>query len=190
MTATWRTTAACRGEALEEYVPIRPGNQRGRGTSLQRCKTCPVKARCLIEALEIPEWSLGVWGGTTVAARIRCQAELRDLVRRRGDVRASALWGHIAESAVVTADVIEAIEATPARALAIAAGRTTPSVIVAVALLARGEEAVTETLVRRRDVAGWVLDQVHETRRALDASASQRCAEDVPGSKAERTAIA
>jgi WhiB family redox-sensing transcriptional regulator len=73
----WTLQAKCRG--MGDALFPEPAEQR-RARAL--CTGCPVKARCLAEALDHQiEW--GVWGGMT-------ERERRSLLRRRGNVRSWA----------------------------------------------------------------------------------------------------
>jgi len=56
---TWHRLAACRGNGPEGHFPQHPDPPTG----LAACADCPVRLRCLVDALEGPTWLVGVWGG-------------------------------------------------------------------------------------------------------------------------------
>ena len=79
----WKTRAACRDEDPELFFPI---SSVGAGAeqieeARQVCRRCPVRGRCLEEALDRNEKS-GIWGATT--------PEEREKLRRRRMRRANA----------------------------------------------------------------------------------------------------
>lgn len=69
----WWQRAACRDRPTEEYYPARG---RPLEALLERCRSCPVQPECLGAALSAGE-SVGVWGGTSAAARRRLRRVLR-----------------------------------------------------------------------------------------------------------------
>ena len=70
----WRSRGACREDPDSLFV--RGAAQRA---AKQACLPCPVRVRCLAEALD-RRIEFGVWGGMT-------ERERRALLRRRPDVR-------------------------------------------------------------------------------------------------------
>lgn len=80
----WAASAACRGSSDDLFVK---GAEQNRAK--QVCGRCPVKAECLVEALDNRiEW--GVWGGMT-------ERERRALLRRRPNV---TTWKSVMQVAV------------------------------------------------------------------------------------------
>src|SRR6476469_6827596 len=85
----WAREANCAGQDPESLFV------RGKAQHAAKavCKTCPVLAQCLAEALDSRTDS-GVWGGMT-------ERERRALLRKRPDVTSwtSALWAGMAAQA-------------------------------------------------------------------------------------------
>lgn len=71
---SWADGSACRGYDVEDFfTESRTGVQRAK----QVCARCPVRQKCLTEALRTEDTSrYGIYGGLTPAERT-------DLVRRR-----------------------------------------------------------------------------------------------------------
>jgi WhiB family redox-sensing transcriptional regulator len=67
----WHAKAACRGMA--GFLPQR-GEWRQMRAAVAVCAGCPVRDRCLSEALDDPRL-VGVWGGTTGRDRRAMRAE-------------------------------------------------------------------------------------------------------------------
>lgn len=74
VTGNWRVHSACRDDP--DGLFVQGAAQR---KAKQVCVPCPVRARCLAEALD-RRIEFGVWGGMT-------ERERRALLRRRPDVR-------------------------------------------------------------------------------------------------------
>lgn len=74
---SWREDAACLDHPAEWFTgPHEPGDTR---RAIDVCTTCPVKQPCLEAALQIEvSADLGVWGGTTPAARRRLRGRQTD----------------------------------------------------------------------------------------------------------------
>ena len=89
VTADWRVRSACREDPDRLFV--RGAAQR---EAKQVCVPCPVRARCLAEALD-RRIEFGVWGGMT-------ERERRALLRRRPDVQS---WHAVLQRAAGSADV-------------------------------------------------------------------------------------
>ncbi len=65
-TPDWRENAACRHSSdPDAFFPLTPSAQR---YAQQICRTCPVAAECLSEALHIGA-DHGIWGGYTPEQR-------------------------------------------------------------------------------------------------------------------------
>jgi WhiB family redox-sensing transcriptional regulator len=80
----WASVAACRAEAPDALF-VRGAEQN---RAKQVCRSCPVRAECLAEALDNQiEW--GVWGGMT-------ERERRALLRKRPNVTS---WRILLETA-------------------------------------------------------------------------------------------
>ncbi|MFH5821346.1 WhiB family transcriptional regulator [Georgenia sp. AZ-5] len=84
----WVSQAAC-AQAAPDALFVRGAAQR---TARKVCFGCPVRLRCLAEALA-EDISFGVWGGLT-------ERERRALVRRRPDVTDWRAWITEAEDAL------------------------------------------------------------------------------------------
>jgi len=153
---TWRNAARCRGAPGTWFVPEAEGHPIGRAQALALCRDCPVRPACLNDALVVPEWSLGVWAGTTEDERTAVRRALRAVITGGTDVRRSAVWERFAGDDELARAVARAVDATPAGALAIARSRAALAVIEAVALVARGDPAIAEAIAGRTDVARWV----------------------------------
>lgn len=63
----WRTLAACRDQDPEMFYPISASGLAA-DPAKRVCATCPVRAHCLREALDLGD-DHGVWGGTDPADR-------------------------------------------------------------------------------------------------------------------------
>ncbi|MGI9063665.1 MAG: WhiB family transcriptional regulator [Pseudonocardiaceae bacterium] len=74
VTENWRVRSACREDPDRLFVPGAAQREAKRV-----CAPCPVRARCLAEALD-RRIEFGVWGGMT-------ERERRALLRRRPDVQ-------------------------------------------------------------------------------------------------------
>lgn len=81
--ATWMTDAACRDEDTELFFPI--GGSEEFAAQIEDakavCQACPVRADCLLDALDRPH-KYGIWGGLTETERAN--------LRRQRQRRASA----------------------------------------------------------------------------------------------------
>ncbi|SEF10371.1 WhiB family transcriptional regulator [Jiangella alba] len=84
--ASWWEYGLCRGWDADLFcVPegVSPSRRRAQETRAKRiCETCPVRDRCLAEAMERDE-QYGVWGGLDTEER-------RQLERRRRGMRRSS----------------------------------------------------------------------------------------------------
>jgi WhiB family redox-sensing transcriptional regulator len=80
----WRSRGACRAQDPDELF-VRGAAQHQAKTM---CMPCPVRAKCLAEALD-HRIEFGVWGGMT-------ERERRALLRRRSDVES---WADLLEDA-------------------------------------------------------------------------------------------
>ncbi len=80
--SSWQTRAACTGQPEEWFFPDGGGSaataryRKGQ----QVCAHCPVRARCLGEAIRMEgwldaQWRFGLWGGLTPGERV-------ELIRR------------------------------------------------------------------------------------------------------------
>src|SRR5918999_2838778 len=83
-TLDWRSRGACRTQDPDRLF-VQGAAQR---EAKQVCVPCPVRARCLAEALD-RRIEFGVWGGMT-------ERERRALLRRRPDVHN---WAELLEGA-------------------------------------------------------------------------------------------
>ncbi len=74
---SWQTHAACVGQPERWFFPNGGGSaataayRKGR----QVCAHCPVRERCLIEAMRMEgwldaQWRFGLWGGLTPGERV------------------------------------------------------------------------------------------------------------------------
>lgn len=65
----WRLRAACRGRDPALWFPLSPGAREVR-IAKAFCSSCPVRPRCLHEALRRGDLQ-GIWGGLTTEERRR-----------------------------------------------------------------------------------------------------------------------
>lgn len=75
---SWVDDAACAGMDPDLFFPDRYDDP---APAVAVCRTCPVAAACLAEALQRGERS-GIWGGTTPTDRRRLTARLAARGRR------------------------------------------------------------------------------------------------------------
>jgi WhiB family redox-sensing transcriptional regulator len=180
METRWQDAAACKGQDPDVWI----GPPEGWADTKARkaiCATCPVVATCLDTALAKPRWSLGVWGGTSGSERSAMARAMRQVVACGTDVRTTAMWSRFCGDEAIVSDVAVATEAPPHLA-AVLAARAELSVVVAVALLARSDEFVAETVTSRRDQPKWLTDmasqiagQAHgEAKRAANVERMRR----------------
>ena len=179
METFWQDEAACKGQDPDVWI----GPPEGWADTKARkaiCVTCPVTARCLGAALAKPRWSLGIWGGTSGSERSAMARAMRQVVACRTDVRTTAVWSRFCGDEAIVSDVAVATEA-PAHLAAVLAARAELSVVAAVALLARGDEFVAETIASRADQPKWLTDAavriagaIHEERRRAVSTARMR----------------
>lgn len=139
MDVTWTDQAACKGLPLEVMVPPRDGHhQRGEQRRTKPnaaeqqiidtfCAVCPVKERCLQDALEFRD--LGIRGGTIDAQRRRRRPSMR--------VEASDLYVPRKDPGAPAADVEHGVRQGYVRGCRCAACRE------AVALYRRAERAAS-----------------------------------------------
>jgi len=126
----------------------------------------------------VPEWSLGVWAGTTEDERTAVRRALRAVMTGGADVRRSAVW----ECFAGDDELARAVDVTPAGALAIARSRAALAVIEAVALVvieavalvARGDPLIAEAIAGRTDVARWVRVEAARAAGMAPASYNQK----------------
>lgn len=79
---SWMVDAACRGKDTNDFYEFDSAHPTRQQDITTFCKlACPVKDRCLIWALYVPE-THGVWGGTTEDERreLRKRREVRELL--------------------------------------------------------------------------------------------------------------
>lgn len=87
-TTAWLELAACRGRPTEWWYPS-AGDRFAIGVARSICRTCPVRAECLAEALELEgdlpgSYRYGIRGGLTAEQRRRRHSRLRDHGRDHG----------------------------------------------------------------------------------------------------------
>jgi len=179
METLWQDEAACKGQDPDVWI----GPPEGWADTKARkatCVTCPVTARCLGAALAKPRWSLGVWGGTSGIERAAMAKVMRTVIAASTDVRTTAMWSRFCGDGPIVSDVAVATEA-PAHLAAVLAARAELSVVAAVALLARGDEVIAETITSRADQPKWLTDvavriagATHEERRRAASTARMR----------------
>jgi WhiB family transcriptional regulator, redox-sensing transcriptional regulator len=66
----WMARAACRGEDLELFFPVRGVSKATMERARALCSSCPVRSECLDYARGI-DGTAGLWGGTTEPERRR-----------------------------------------------------------------------------------------------------------------------
>ncbi|WP_073918170.1 WhiB family transcriptional regulator [Streptomyces sp. CB02009] len=69
---TWKEQGACTARGVDPEIFFAPAVARKNWDleAKRLCDTCPVKARCLLDALETSE-KFGVWGGLNGKERLR-----------------------------------------------------------------------------------------------------------------------
>jgi WhiB family redox-sensing transcriptional regulator len=87
----WQHAAACRDEDSDLFFPIGTGPATTKQIKQAKavCSGCPVRAKCLQDALDKPH-KYGIWGGTDEEQRksMRRRQQRRDSARnRRSQVR-------------------------------------------------------------------------------------------------------
>jgi hypothetical protein len=167
---SWREQARCRGKPVEWFVSAGSGRPAKDTPGLDLCVACPVTSRCLDAAMVKPEWSLGLWAGTTATERSEMARSMRKVIARGTDVRSEAFFIQFADDPGIVRDVAVAVEA-PARPAAVLAARAELPVVAAVALAARHSPEISATLARRDDLPEWLR------RRALAGMPARRCAD-------------
>jgi hypothetical protein len=80
----WQNRSACRGSNLPAFVAHKRPTRRALEAARAYCDHCPVRVECGDEALEDPEFTVGVWGGQYLGGGQYSQA-------RRNAVRALRL---------------------------------------------------------------------------------------------------
>jgi len=152
---SWRDEARCRAKPVEWFVSAGSGRPAKDNPGLDLCVACPVTSRCLDAALVKPEWSLGIWAGTTVAERAEMAKAMRKVIARGTDLRSEPFFIQFADDPGIVRDVAVATEA-PARLAAVLAARAELPVVAAVALAARHSPEVSATLARHGDLPEWL----------------------------------
>ncbi len=74
---SWQTRAACIGQPERWFFPDGGGTNATYAYAKGRrvCAHCPVRARCLAEAMQLEgwldaQWRFGLWGGLTPGERV------------------------------------------------------------------------------------------------------------------------
>lgn len=82
--ASWRDSAACRGEDPDLWFPIGRSDEFAPEIEKAKkiCAVCPVRSDCLQDALDVPH-KYGIWGGTDEWER----ATLRRRLQRAASAR-------------------------------------------------------------------------------------------------------
>ena len=152
---SWRDEARCRAKPVEWFVSAGSGRPAKDNPGLDLCVACPVTSRCLDAALVKPEWSLGLWAGTSVAERADMARAMRKVIARGTDVRSEPFFVQFADDPGIVSDVAVAVEA-PTHLAAVLAARAELAVVAAVALATRHSPEVSATLAARADLPEWL----------------------------------
>ncbi|MHB8290687.1 MAG: WhiB family transcriptional regulator [Acidimicrobiales bacterium] len=148
--------ALCAGSDTNDWVSSAPGNTQRVRARKAICATCPVTARCLDSALAKPEWSLGIWAGTSVNERAGIARAMRAVIASGKDIRDDVIWDRFNADAGLTRDVETAVEA-PEQLAGLLGSRHKLSVVAAAALLARHDEGIATRIAARCDQPEWLL---------------------------------